>query len=82
MATATTSHTGLGADDNGQSTEEPREWKSFTLGSGEAGGGATRLLTLTYIAFFIAPYLTVTIINRYSFLILKFGNVSQVYYRF
>jgi len=42
-----------GADDimplwyNGQSTEEPREWKSFTLGSGEAVGGATLPLTLT-----------------------------------
>jgi hypothetical protein len=36
-----------GVFDKDQSTEEPDEGRSFKSGFEEAGGGATRLLTLT-----------------------------------
>jgi hypothetical protein len=45
--TVTTSPMLLGADDNSRSTEKRSESKGFTLRLVQAGGGATRLLTLT-----------------------------------
>jgi hypothetical protein len=48
MVTVTTLPTLPGADDNSHSTEKPDDGKAVKSGLGEAGGGATRLLTLTW----------------------------------
>ena len=49
MVTAMIWPTLLGADDISHSAEKRSDGKAVTLRLGEAGGGATSLLTLTYV---------------------------------